>query len=257
MDLEKRVQQLEEELEILKHQIQTTLLDIQEQLLTNTYPSLRSENPPSPPNPNPPSQPVMTYTPPPVEPNYTPVEAAPVNVRKVCLDDLTSPNPAPEQSHPIVEEEQYQDIDMQEYRRWVKRNIREVGLKETRNMIRGYAQEGLLQPQVRDELLQVAAQYASKSAKATQRKPAPRKQAAPARSAVAPQRQSVKMTTPVYTQSDDITQPNRSQIFPTPEPIYEKRGDEMNDASSNLILRLMAGVQNAGAGVKWSKKKDG
>jgi hypothetical protein len=43
MNLEQRVQALEQELEILKHQIQATLLDIREQLLNATYPELRSE----------------------------------------------------------------------------------------------------------------------------------------------------------------------------------------------------------------------
>jgi hypothetical protein len=43
MELEQRVKMLEQEVEVLKHQLQTTLLDIQELLLTNAYPSLRSE----------------------------------------------------------------------------------------------------------------------------------------------------------------------------------------------------------------------
>jgi hypothetical protein len=44
MDLEQRVTMLEQEVQILKNQIQATLLDIQEHLLTNTYPSLRAED---------------------------------------------------------------------------------------------------------------------------------------------------------------------------------------------------------------------
>jgi len=46
MDLEHRVQMLEQELQILKGQIQATLLEIQEHLLTNAYPALRAEEPP-------------------------------------------------------------------------------------------------------------------------------------------------------------------------------------------------------------------
>ena len=49
MDLERRVEALEKELQILKAQIQATLLDIQEQILTNAYPSLRAENAAPPP----------------------------------------------------------------------------------------------------------------------------------------------------------------------------------------------------------------
>ncbi len=48
MNLEQRVQMLEEEVQILKNQIQTTLLAIQEQILTNTYPNLRGEDAGSP-----------------------------------------------------------------------------------------------------------------------------------------------------------------------------------------------------------------
>lgn len=40
MSLENRVQELEEELKVLKNEIQTTLLDIQEQILSHYYPAL-------------------------------------------------------------------------------------------------------------------------------------------------------------------------------------------------------------------------
>lgn len=43
MDLEQRVKMLEQEVALLKGQIQASLLDIQEQLLMNTYPALRAE----------------------------------------------------------------------------------------------------------------------------------------------------------------------------------------------------------------------
>ena len=43
MQLQHRIKILEQELEILKNQIQKSLLDIQEQLLANTYPALRAE----------------------------------------------------------------------------------------------------------------------------------------------------------------------------------------------------------------------
>ncbi len=44
MDLEKRVEELEKEVELLKVQIQATLLDIQETLLTRSYPDLRVDD---------------------------------------------------------------------------------------------------------------------------------------------------------------------------------------------------------------------
>lgn len=45
MALEDRVKALETELKVLKNEIQTTLLSIQEQVLIHYYPSLRSESP--------------------------------------------------------------------------------------------------------------------------------------------------------------------------------------------------------------------
>ena len=44
MELDARVKALEYELKILKNEIQRTLLDIQEQVLIQYYPSLRSED---------------------------------------------------------------------------------------------------------------------------------------------------------------------------------------------------------------------
>jgi len=46
MDLEQRVQVLEQEVQVLKNQIQATLLEMQEYLLTNAHPTLRAEDTP-------------------------------------------------------------------------------------------------------------------------------------------------------------------------------------------------------------------
>ena len=43
MALEDRVNALEEELKVLKNQVQATLLEIQEQIFMHYYPSLRGE----------------------------------------------------------------------------------------------------------------------------------------------------------------------------------------------------------------------
>ncbi|MBI5958727.1 MAG: hypothetical protein HY866_08330 [Chloroflexi bacterium] len=86
MNLEQRVQALELELQILKNQVQATLLDIREQLLNNTYPALQAENP----------APVQSPAPAPVPPTPQPVRPpdsakpdAPVSqVRQVSLKDI-------------------------------------------------------------------------------------------------------------------------------------------------------------------------
>jgi hypothetical protein len=263
MDLEKRVQQLEEELEILKNQIQMTLLDIQEQLLTNAYPSLRSEHQPSAPNMPAPQAPASVYTPPPPEP-VAQAESAPIKVRKISLDDLASQPPAAPQF------DRYNDvpndeINMDEYRRWVIRNMKEVGLKETRNRIRSCSHDGDFPPEVRDELLQIAARYAARQnakKQAQQQPPAPPKPAPAAKPvtrtkapAAQPQPRMPSQPAP-YPPADDLTRPSRSTRIVAPPPVPKPEEEEKEEHSS-LILRLMAGVQNAGAGVKWSKKNNG
>ena len=281
MDLEKRVQQLEEELEILKSQIQTTLLDIQEHLLTNTYPELRTGHQPAMLNPSAPQVPVTMYAPPP-EPAAAEVDASPIKVRKISLDDLAPQQPAEPHYDDRYADEASDMVDMEEYRRWVIRTIKEVGLKETRNLIRDYGHDGEFSPEVRDELLQVAAQYAAKQqAKAQRRKPAPPQPvpavrtpaahaqpaytqpahaqpapAQPVRTQPQPRPAKAKASAPVYTPDDDLTRPSRNVVMAPPQPAPEPQSAE-KEPNSSLILRLMAGVQNAGAGVKWSKKNHG
>lgn len=57
MELEKRVEILEQELQVLKNQIQATLLEMQELLLTNKFPALRADAPVEPQQSMPTSQP--------------------------------------------------------------------------------------------------------------------------------------------------------------------------------------------------------
>lgn len=52
MELERRVKTLEQEMKILKNQIQNTLLDVQEQVLIHYYPALRPESTEPPAGPN-------------------------------------------------------------------------------------------------------------------------------------------------------------------------------------------------------------
>ena len=95
MDLEQRVTELEQEVQVLKSQIQAILLDIQEQVLTNTYPNLRAEDAiAEPPGRNPGpirtvslSQDDMADTPP------EPAESGMPRVRKVSLNDLQNAEP--------------------------------------------------------------------------------------------------------------------------------------------------------------------
>lgn len=108
MDLEHRVQMLEEEVQILKNQIQATLLDIQEHLLTNKYPALRADSAAVPEISSPPAKPAAQVVTVPVQPEQAidlPEEPEiltppPAVIRKVTLDNLTAPANSPRQPEP-------------------------------------------------------------------------------------------------------------------------------------------------------------
>jgi hypothetical protein len=89
MNLEQRVQALELEVQVLKSEIQATLLDIREQLLNNTYPALRGDES-SPASGSAPSQPAVAR--PPDSSNPSVPTAA--NVRQVSLRDIEAPDTA-------------------------------------------------------------------------------------------------------------------------------------------------------------------
>lgn len=114
MELEQRVKALEYEIKILKNEIQRTLLDIEEQILSHTYLELRSEEPPpAPPSttpaprlrpvPNPAPSPTPAPAPQPaVKPfalnqSSSPAEpeAPKINIRKVSLDDIRAAQSEP------------------------------------------------------------------------------------------------------------------------------------------------------------------
>lgn len=253
MDLEKRVQELEQELLILKNQIQTTLLDIQGQLLTQTYPALRSNAPtqpaavPTPESTHHQAAPVSSYTPPPA--NDSPADTGTIKVRKVSLNDvMPQAQEPPRQPEPEYEPDEIADTD--QYRRWVMEQLQETGVKRTRDLIRNYAQEGLIPPEIRDELLQITAQYAAKNQpKPAAPAPRPQRPTSETSERTRPQRPAQKQPQPVEAVKPAPQRQPKPQRPPEPVMVEEEEGHH------NLVLRLIAGVQNAGAGVKWSKNK--
>lgn len=78
MNLEQRIDALEQELQVLKNQIQATLLDMQEFMLTNSFPALRADEQSSP------AQPVAPQTTAkhPTEPTLPPVDPGPSHPRR-------------------------------------------------------------------------------------------------------------------------------------------------------------------------------
>ncbi|MBC7337323.1 MAG: hypothetical protein H5U01_13805, partial [Clostridia bacterium] len=95
MDLEQRIRKLEDELKILKNQIQATLLDIEEQLMGHYYPSLRSSTPEQ---PDPPPSMRLRERDNVVAPEKEEQAPASVAVRRVRLDEVRgahAPEPMP------------------------------------------------------------------------------------------------------------------------------------------------------------------
>jgi hypothetical protein len=164
MGLEQRVQVVEKELELLKAQIQTTLLSIQEHLLNSQYPALRAqettsarvapqpapgESRPVPTNPAVKRVSAVTLTPeresqiefdPDVDEVFSRIPPARNVVR---LDEDVRFTPAPE---PVIDqrererEAQQEAIDRtwMELDNWVSGKVREIGLERTRELIQLY-----------------------------------------------------------------------------------------------------------------------
>ena len=174
MDLERRVEALEKELQILKAQIQTTLLDIQEQILTNAYPTLRAENaaperpaaPAAAPitilaaHPEAAAQPAQSAQPP------AAAEDTGINVRKVTLsdhDDAPPEPPAREQSSRRENSVQaVQDLDLTGLSRledWATEKLEHMGVARTKQLIRMYAEQGRFSPDVEATLLKFVSIY--------------------------------------------------------------------------------------------------
>ncbi len=283
MDLEQRVQALEQELQILKNQIQATLLDIREQVLNNTYPALRAEEPSAPASSAPQAvapaahspapapvvqepplpvemprvrQVVLNNTPDvedpdPVEPiqpaDFRPTAPAPrprpeikakekgnmpprfSEVRPVTLDEVRGELPddpmMEEATLPFVTnaddipafitEAEWVSLEMLE--EWVNKRVEKYGAKRTRALIKQYEAEGRLSTKTRDMLLQII------SIVGIEQTPEP---------APAP--------------------PPHDHVPPT-DLVPEARQED--ETRQNTILKLIAGVQNAGASTR--RKKNG
>jgi hypothetical protein len=297
MDLEQRIQALEQEVQILKNQIQATLLDVQEQLLTNAYPSLIAADS-SPSNDtgqsfNPPQRQYL-HTVAPEDSTEEDASASPMNVRRVSLNDLQG-TPAPEGRHSQATEtspefrptptptQPIQSADwstLTELEDWVSNKVEKMGVERTRKLVHMYAEKGHFAPDVAESLFEIVSLYDRPS-----RKPASNhhnngnhhsgtstsQRAKPSREAQRPKARSSRPAgRPTVQRSQPRPQPAPQRNYqPAPRPnngreqITRSEATITNDdsymideqeQSQNLVLRLIAGVQNAGAGVKWSKK---
>lgn len=269
MELEKRVELLEQELQILKNQIQNTLLGIQEQLLTNAYPSLRAEETPAR-SQAAPAAPVQI----PASPAANPVaedddEEALPKVRRVSLRDLDA-QPAPYVADDYDEYETYDEAPVVRAKQpapaarkpspkggrtplpkaepesrpasapakkekadtfetlsrmdaWVCNKIEHLGAQRTRSLIYTYAEQGRFNAPTTKALLQLVDAYEAEN-------PAPSSNG--------------REQTPRPAAAQPTRQPHAE-----PDPALFDATDDGEGEPRSLVLRLIAGVGNAGAGV--------
>ncbi len=146
MDLEQKVQRLEQEILLLKAQIQTTLLDIQEQLLNNAYPELRTESGTS----------AKATAPTVLQPEL------PAIVQKVRLDEPGSTPPEyPTLPHAL------DWASLSEMETWAGEKVARHGRQRTLELIDTYTSKGRFTEEVRDALVHYVMMY--------DQEPAPRK----------------------------------------------------------------------------------
>jgi hypothetical protein len=272
MELEQRVQMLEQELEILKSQIQATLLDIQEQLLTNAYPSLRADDAT---NDGGYSRGGGGGTPAPVPPrndSRPPTQDGFSNVRRVTFDEsgeafeqagpppqMPAPPPVRPQAAVQVQapapRQETVETDwstLSELEEWATEKVKEMGPRRTRKLIEMHYRKGHFDDEVKEMLVGLISLYEEESAP-SQPKPAPVVKARPASPQPAPKpvRQEQPAPRPQARRSappTDETQPRQPAQPDGPTPYDE------DEDPQNLVLKLIAGVQNAGAGVTRRKK---
>jgi hypothetical protein len=154
MALEDRVKTLEHELNILKNEIQSTLLDIQEHILTHRYPSLRAEEPFPPgtvrqPSSSTSAERIGVAT---VE-RVTPPDSQAFLRRTgegLAESHLLSEGPSP--SRP---EEEMHAAGLTELVEWMGNSVGRIGGERTRRVIEAYTKAGHLPPGHKDVLLQL------------------------------------------------------------------------------------------------------
>lgn len=267
--LERRVQTLEQEFDVVKHQIQATLLDIQEQLLTNTHPSLRAEEAASSEDRRQlaaPDHPAKSFSAVQSVPATAPQSATEMpgnshgepsslpTVRKVSLEDLTATQPSSPSSHktapipPGVPSADWSSLSKSE--RWVKERVAEMGGERTRGLIEVYAKNGRFSAKTKRTLLELVSVYDAKGTspqKDSSRQHQP-KQSQPRRGSqpkALPQKSAPSKKGPqpqASVRSQPVVQ-DRKQSRPDTSPVKDE------GESQHLILKLIAGVQNASAGV--------
>lgn len=271
MNLEQRVEALEMEVQLLKGQIQTTLLDIHEMLLNRTYPALHTGEPSTPAAiaaeiPAAPVHRISLAQPLPDEDDEDDTVPDASLFRKVtAIDDLPLPDPAPERSDwllanprdtgardwtdAISNPRDASPHDWIELENWVGQKVEQLGINRTRELINLYARQERFTTQECDLLMQFVDIYDDTIPKPTSaRHPvgsgtsanggapyASRASSSSARPSIVPQTRAVvnEIRTELRYQNDR----SWAQDEALTDQLSEQQG---------LVLRLIAGILNAG-----------
>jgi hypothetical protein len=258
MDLESRVQALEQELEILKNQIQATLLEIQEQVLANTYPSLRGEDNNPPANNAPHNQPerplIQQVMPVQTLPIQAVVDSNPVRKFSAVEEQPYHPPQSAQPDQPRVRPTRQGTgfNSVAELEGWATQKIEQMGIERTVELIFAYSQTGQFTPDMQDTLLDFVSLYRNNDAPTEPHRPAFVDQLQ--------QQPVVPQPKPVPPANN---RPKVAKPAPAPKPAPVKAAkpakaakpekSKAEQAPQSTVLRLIAGVQNAGAGVRWRK----
>ena len=288
MELEKRVQALEQEVEILKNQIQATLLEIQELMLTNRHTELRSGDAPAThgASANPPhaAPPIKSFRPS-GEAVTDAAEAPPVTaVRSVSLDNGHG-EAHQRRGAAIRNTDTFPQVDpagwssLEEMEEWVGAKIEKYGPEHTRQLVHMYGSRGRFTTDVIDALLQFVDLYErtmnppfvdreaprahaprslpqdnQRRIPPTPTRPeAPRPTTTPARSAA----NRAASSAPTQAKPPGVkSAPSKARTEPRkdarPVPAALPEVDEPEGRTT--VLRLIAGIYTASAGVKWNKR---
>jgi len=149
MTLEQKVKTLEYEIKILKNEIQRTLLDIQEQILTHYYPSLRAEEPA-------PTEGMVES----IKEKKQQLEEAsdPSEVRQVSLEDVTAQKKTPVSpeggafAQPEGQDDQARIIALSG---WVSSTAQKIGGERTARLIQVCTGKGILAPDLENPMIRL------------------------------------------------------------------------------------------------------
>ncbi len=211
MDLEQRVQALEQEVEILKNQIQVTLLAIQEQLLNQRYPTLRGE---------------ALAESADVSENAAQEQPAASLVKRVSLNPAV-PTPQPAAVNTFNSDAETQPSKdwsiIARLEKWAVEKIEKIGEKRTRELIKLYAKQGRISPQIYDQLIQFISIYETGEP------------------------QKAGLNSAGMPPNGRIVAGNGRGIPARAESMYADRSAHTHDDEKRtLVLRLIAGLQNSG-----------